>query len=34
MLPTISILSFSTEETIYEDDPMFDGDTWLSEREL
>lgn len=29
-----SIWSFTSSETIEEDDPMFDGDTWLSEREF
>jgi hypothetical protein len=35
MLPITTILNFSPEtQTIDEDDIMFEGDTWLSERDF
>ena len=34
MLPTTSIWTFSTSDVVESDDPMFDGDTWLSESDF
>jgi hypothetical protein len=34
MLPMTSIWSFSTSDVVDSDDVMFEGDTWLSERDF